>query len=142
MQDTPNHPSLPDKTYFKIGEVSEIVGVKPYVLRYWESEFPALRPTKSSKQQRLYRKKDIETLQKIKHLLYVEKFTIAGAKRRLHRLRANAGGTHEESSAPSQTVSAEHNKRSAAVESDRTIEFALVSLLDWVVSQTKQDDRS
>jgi DNA-binding transcriptional MerR regulator len=77
--------NLPDKIYFKIGEVSEIVGVEPYVLRYWESEFPALKPNKSRSQQRMYRKRDVELLLKIKKLLYEEQYTIAGAKRQLAR---------------------------------------------------------
>ncbi len=78
-------PSLPDKIYFKIGEVAEIVGVEPYVLRYWETEFPALKPSKSRSQQRLYRKRDVELLIKIKRLLYEEMYTIAGAKKQLLR---------------------------------------------------------
>ncbi len=76
---------LPDKIYFKIGEVAEIVGVEPYVLRYWETEFPALRPGKSRSQQRLYRKRDVEVLLRIKKLLYEDMYTIAGAKRQLAR---------------------------------------------------------
>ena len=74
---------LPDKLYFRIGEVSDIVGVKPYVLRYWETEFPDIKPTKSKSGQRLYRKKDVELLLKIRELLYTERFTINGAKQRL-----------------------------------------------------------
>ncbi|MBW2700879.1 MAG: MerR family transcriptional regulator [Deltaproteobacteria bacterium] len=77
--------SLPDKIYFKIGEVAEIVGVEPYVLRYWETEFPALKPSKSRSQQRMYRKRDVELLLKIKKLLYEDMYTIAGAKRQLLR---------------------------------------------------------
>lgn len=76
---------LPDKIYFKIGEVAEIVGVEPYVLRYWESEFPVLRPSKSRSQQRLYRKRDVEVLLRIKKLLYEDLYTIAGAKKALAR---------------------------------------------------------
>jgi DNA-binding transcriptional MerR regulator len=76
---------LPDKLYFKIGEVSEIIGVEPYVLRYWESEFPALKPSKSRSQQRMYRKRDVELLLEIKRLLYDEMYTIAGAKKQLSR---------------------------------------------------------
>ncbi|NMB75640.1 MAG: MerR family transcriptional regulator [Myxococcales bacterium] len=76
---------LPDKIYFKIGEVAEIVGVEPYVLRYWESEFPILRPSKSRSQQRLYRKRDVEVLLRIKKLLYEDLYTIAGAKKALTR---------------------------------------------------------
>jgi DNA-binding transcriptional MerR regulator len=82
----PNEDSqLPDKVYFKIGEVSEIVGVEPYVLRYWETEFPALRPVKSRSQQRMYRKRDVELLIKIKRLLYDEMYTISGAKKALSK---------------------------------------------------------
>ena len=72
-----------DKLYFKIGEVAEIVGVAPYVLRYWESEFRAVKPQKSRSQQRVYRRRDVETLLRIKHLLYQKKFTIAGARQQL-----------------------------------------------------------
>lgn len=72
-----------DKLYFKIGEVAEIVGVPAYVLRYWESEFKAIRPQKSRTQQRVYRRRDVVTLLRIKHLLYEKKFTIAGARAEL-----------------------------------------------------------
>ncbi len=74
-----------DKLYFKIGEVAEIVGVPAYVLRYWETEFRAIRPQKSRSQQRVYRRRDVETLLKIKSLLYEKKFTIAGARQELDR---------------------------------------------------------
>jgi DNA-binding transcriptional MerR regulator len=72
-----------DKLYFKIGEAAEIVGVAPHVLRYWETEFATLRPQKSRTQQRVYRRRDVATLLRIKRLLYVEKFTIAGARKQL-----------------------------------------------------------
>jgi DNA-binding transcriptional MerR regulator len=72
-----------DKLYFKIGEVAQIVGVPAYVLRYWETEFKILKPQKSRAQQRVYRRRDVETLLKIKHLLYAKKFTIAGARQQL-----------------------------------------------------------
>lgn len=74
---------IPNKLYFRIGEVSEIVDVKPYVLRYWESEFPDIKPSKSKSGQRLYKRRDVEMLVRIKELLYEEKFTINGAKKRL-----------------------------------------------------------
>ena len=74
---------IPNKLIFKIGEVSEITDTQPYVLRYWESEFPALAPAKNSSGQRIYRRRDIETVLRIKQLLYEEGFTIAGAKKRL-----------------------------------------------------------
>ena len=74
---------LSNKLYFRIGEVAKIVGVKPYVLRYWETEFPILKPGKTPSRHRLYRRRDVETLLDIKRLLYEEGFTIAGAKKRL-----------------------------------------------------------
>jgi len=76
---------IPDKLYFKIGEVALLADVKPYVLRYWESEFSAIRPNKSRSNQRLYRKKDIELILRIKDLLYNQGFTIAGAKKILRQ---------------------------------------------------------
>lgn len=77
-------PEIPDKLYFKIGEVSDLLGVEPYVLRYWETEFAPLSPKKSGTGHRLYRRKDVELLLRIKHLLYDKKFTIEGARRTLH----------------------------------------------------------
>src|SRR5277367_6432114 len=84
----PNEPSagqseIPDKLYFRIGEVSQLVGVKEYVLRYWESEFPGLSPRKSSSGQRMFRRRDVELLLRIKDLLYARKFTIEGARKAL-----------------------------------------------------------
>ena len=76
----------PEKIYYRIGEVSRITGVKPYVLRYWESEFRWMAPAKSRSRQRLYRKRDIEVIQLIKRLLYEERFTIAGARKKLREL--------------------------------------------------------
>jgi DNA-binding transcriptional MerR regulator len=74
---------LPDKLYFRIGEVAEIVGVEPHVLRYWETEFRSIKPEKSRKGQRVYSRKDVDTLLKVKDLLYGHRYTIAGAKRKL-----------------------------------------------------------
>ena len=79
----PGSPEIPDKLYFKIGEVSELLGVEAYVLRYWETEFPALAPKKSGAGHRLYRRKDVELLLRIKHLLYEKRFTIEGARQTL-----------------------------------------------------------
>ena len=78
---------LPDKLYFKIGEVASIVGVQPYVLRYWESEFSVVRPSKTRSKHRLYRRRDVETLLQIKRLLHDERFTIEGARKRLKSLQ-------------------------------------------------------
>lgn len=74
-------PEIPDKRYFKIGEVSALAEVEPYVLRYWETEFPSIKPVRAPTGQRLYRKNDVKTVLKIKHLLYEKKFTIAGARK-------------------------------------------------------------
>ncbi|NNL84427.1 MAG: MerR family transcriptional regulator, partial [Myxococcales bacterium] len=84
---TPHLPAdLDEKRYFRIGEVSRIAGVKPYVLRYWESEFRWMAPAKSKSKQRLYRKKDIERILLIRRLLHEERYTIAGARKRLREL--------------------------------------------------------
>ena len=77
-----------EKLYFKIGEVAKIVGVKPYVLRYWETEFSMVRPGKTRSKHRLYRRKDVETLVRIKELLHDRRFTIEGARK---HLRSEAG---------------------------------------------------
>jgi DNA-binding transcriptional MerR regulator len=76
-------PQLPEKLYFKIGEVADIAGVKPYVLRYWETEFNVLKPGKTRSKHRLYRRRDVETVLEIKRLLHQERYTIEGAKKRL-----------------------------------------------------------
>jgi DNA-binding transcriptional MerR regulator len=77
-------PEIPDKLYFRIGEVAGLLAVEPYVLRYWETEFPSLAPKKSGTGHRLYRRKDVELLLKIKHLLYDKRYTIEGARQSLH----------------------------------------------------------
>ena len=74
---------IPDKPFFKIGEAARLVGVKPYVLRYWETEFKSVKPQKTRSQQRLYKKRDVELLLQIRHLLYDKRYTIEGARTRL-----------------------------------------------------------
>ncbi len=81
---------IPNKLFFKIGEVCELTDTQPYVLRYWESEFPSLAPAKNSSGQRIYRRRDIETVLHIKKLLYEEGFTIAGAKKRIEAEHAKS----------------------------------------------------
>lgn len=76
-------PEIPDKLYFRIGEVSRLAGVKPYVLRYWETEFSSIGPKKSGSNHRLYRRKDVELVLEIKHLLYEKRYTIEGARKLL-----------------------------------------------------------
>lgn len=80
-----SHPAvaIPEKLFFKIGEVCELAGVQAHVLRYWESEFPMLAPQKNRAGQRVYRKRDVEMALRIKELLYEDQYTIAGAKKRL-----------------------------------------------------------
>ena len=98
------HPAvvIPEKLFFKIGEVCELAGVQAHVLRYWESEFPMLAPQKNRAGQRVYRKRDVEIALRIKELLYEDQYTIAGAKKRLAndlrggklRTTADAGETY------------------------------------------------
>jgi DNA-binding transcriptional MerR regulator len=108
-------PQLPDKLYFKIGEVAKIVGVKPYVLRYWESEFSLVRPTKTRSKHRLYRRKDVEALLQIKQLLHSERFTIEGARKRLKIQQ-------REDRRPSEAVAADRAYRSVLVRVKKDIE--------------------
>src|SRR5487761_363271 len=88
------------KNLFRIGEVSRLTDTKPFVLRYWETEFPTLQPVKSPKGHRLYRRKDVDTVLLIKRLLYDEGFTIAGARRHLRDIREGPAELASESSEP------------------------------------------
>ena len=81
----PTESEIPEKRYFRIGEVSAMAGIEPYVLRYWETEFPEIKPTRSRSGQRLYKRRDIEIILQVKNLLYQKKFTIAGAQRYLRQ---------------------------------------------------------
>jgi DNA-binding transcriptional MerR regulator len=102
---------IPNKLFFKIGEVCEITDTQPYVLRYWESEFSALAPAKNSSGQRIYRRRDIETILRIKQLLYEEGFTIAGAKK---RLEAELTGKQDTPSSMAAAVLPEGDEEAAA----------------------------
>jgi DNA-binding transcriptional MerR regulator len=115
-------PDIPDKSLFRIGEVSRLTGTKAFVLRFWESEFPTLQPVKSPTGQRLYRREDIETVFEIKRLLYEEGFTIAGARKHLAERNGSSGegaGVRAESgsrpvaeiSAPARRGPASHSYR-------------------------------
>ena len=112
---------LPAKLYYRIGEVAGIVGVEPHVLRYWETEFRSVRPQKSAKGQRIYSRRDVETLLKVKDLLYAHRFTIAGARRKLRE-----GGI--EPAAPDAGVSSEEAQRMR--DALMAIRGDLVALLD------------
>ncbi|MBI2608003.1 MAG: MerR family transcriptional regulator [Deltaproteobacteria bacterium] len=82
-----NEIQIPDRLFFKIGDVSKITGLKPYVLRYWESEFKTISPNKSQKNQRVYRREDIKKILLIKQLLHKERYSIEGAKKKIKELR-------------------------------------------------------
>src|SRR5580700_6496486 len=89
---------IPDKLYFRIGDVARLAGIKPYVLRFWETEFPALGPRKSGTGHRLYRRKDVEIVLEIKRLLYEQRFTIEGARKFLEaRPKVEAAGASSKS---------------------------------------------
>jgi DNA-binding transcriptional MerR regulator len=98
---------IPDKLYFRIGEVSDLAETKPYVLRYWETEFPTLKPIKSATGHRLYRRPDVEMVFEIKRLLYKEGFTIEGARK---CLAGNSRGVAETSPTASSNLSDVHLK--------------------------------
>lgn len=84
---------IPNKLFFKIGEVCELTDIQPYVLRYWETEFPTLAPAKNSSGQRIYRRRDIETVIRIKELLYGEGFTVAGARKKIEQEQSGRSDT-------------------------------------------------
>ena len=100
MSATQTAPAIPDKSLFRIGEVSRLTGTKAFVLRYWETEFPTLGPVKNSSGHRLYRREDVETVFEIKRLLYDEGFTIAGARRHLAERSGAVAGEERPVAAP------------------------------------------
>lgn len=93
---------IPEKVYFRIGEVSTLVGVEPHVLRYWESEFKLIRPRRAKSNQRLYRRQDVETLLLIRDLLHDRGYTISGAKKYLEQKEGDEDGVTE--AAPEKNV--------------------------------------
>ncbi len=115
-------PAIPDKLYFRIGEVANLVGVEPHVLRYWEHEFRSIRPTKSQRGQRVYSRKDVDHLRKIRSLLYEQGFTIAGAKK---ALRARGVEPREDNDP---TLVAGNRAREALVEIRHDVEAFLREL--------------
>lgn len=102
--------AFPDKLFYKIGEVSRITRVEPYVLRYWETEFSFLRPRKSKAGQRVYIKKDLELIMEIKRLLYDEKYTIEGVRKRLGSAEAGRKPQPSDNKTPSEAGSIERVK--------------------------------
>jgi DNA-binding transcriptional MerR regulator len=112
---------IPEKLFFRIGEVCELIKVQPHVLRYWETEFPMLSPQKNRAGQRVYRRKDVEMVMRIRDLLYEEKFTIAGAKKRLiDEGRGNAGRARQASPPPPDSVP-ESEVESPEPEAEQTV---------------------
>ncbi len=103
---------IPQRLYFRIGDVAELLDLKPYVLRYWESEFPMLSPEKSNSGQRVYRRSDVETLAVIKRLLYSERYSIEGARNKIRELRkeGDLAEFKKDSVAAPQGLSAERKK--------------------------------
>lgn len=91
---------IPEKLFYKIGEVTRITGVEAYVLRYWETEFPFLKPRKSRSGQRVYVKKDIELINQIRQLLYEERYTIEGVRKRFEEPNLSLVSTKKEEKAP------------------------------------------
>ena len=125
--DANQHP--PVKLYYRIGEVSEIVGVEPHVLRYWETEFRSIRPQKSRKGQRIYSRRDVDKLLKVKELLYSHGFTIAGARKRLREGGAEPQQPQQSASVPApELVRPGAQLRSALSEIRRDIVALLAEL--------------
>ena len=116
--------TIPDRMYFRIGDVAEIAGVQPYVLRFWEKEFDFLAPIKNAAGQRLYRKGDVESVLLIKRLLYLERYSIEGAKKRIKELR-KAGGL---GTAKRERGSLDDHK----IEAIKTAKEELRALIDFV----------
>jgi DNA-binding transcriptional MerR regulator len=118
---------LPQKLFFRIGEVAGLVGVEPHVLRYWEREFRSIRPTKSAKGQRVYSRKDVENLLRVRDLLYRDGFTIAGAKKKLQRgdVTAPESGTERAAAAAALAVAEDIQPMSEPAESALSGERAL-----------------
>ncbi len=114
---------LAQKKYLKIGEAADLLRVKPHVLRYWESEFPQIKPVKSRTGQRLYRRQDVDTLKLIQELLYVKRFTIVGAKKAL-RL-----GTADGLKLEAQEDTALNNEKIQTRTSDASIDAAKMDIL-------------
>ncbi|PKN34517.1 MAG: MerR family transcriptional regulator [Deltaproteobacteria bacterium HGW-Deltaproteobacteria-19] len=116
------HKMIPDKAYFRIGEVSRILDVEPYVIRYWESVFKTVRPERTRSDQRRYRRKDVQELLVIKDLLYGKRFTIAGAKKELRRMKQGALQDGEDSERPDgpDRMSDQKNDRLAVVKEGLT----------------------
>jgi len=118
---TPEPVVIPDKIYFKIGEVCDLVGVQAHVLRYWETEFSVLSPQKNKSGQRSYRRRDVEIALRIKQLLYNEMFTIAGARKKLQSEQRD--GSRQPTAAPAATKEPKTDKVEAPMLFDTSVEM-------------------
>lgn len=128
---------LPVKLYYRIGEVSDIVGVEPHVLRYWETEFRSIRPQKSRKGQRIYSRRDVDKLLKVKELLYSQGFTIAGARKRMRE-----GGAEPATAASVAATAAPANAAPTAVRPGAQLRAALSEIRRDIVALLGELDAS
>jgi DNA-binding transcriptional MerR regulator len=117
---------IPDQLEFKIGHAADLVGVKPYVLRFWETEFDALKPKKSRKGQRVYSRRDVETAMMIKKLLYEDRFSIEGARTKLRELRSKVKEERSVSSVLEDARALVEEARSLAIDELKAIATELV----------------
>lgn len=122
-------PVIPDRLYFKIGDVAELCGVETYVLRFWESQFPQLRPNKSGTGQRLYRRRDVETALEIKRLVHADGYTIAGARSVLSGELRKSKRAAELKSAPQDVAENQVHFGAAAVIGHARAELREISVL-------------
>ena len=127
---TINPEEIPDKLYFRIGEVARLGGIKPYVLRFWETEFPALDPKKSGTGHRLYRRKDVQLVLEIKRLLYEKRYTIEGARKFLD--------TRPKSADPGPPPAASVTKRSAG-KAEQQIQAGLFDVPSPLLDAVRQE---
>src|SRR5436309_15199428 len=114
---------IPEKLFFKIGEVCELIKVQPHVLRYWETEFPMLAPQKNRAGQRVYRRKDVEMVLRIRNLLYDEKFTIAGARKKISEEMRKGGAPRVKVLSSDRSSAVEHSSPES-VEERKAIEIS------------------
>jgi DNA-binding transcriptional MerR regulator len=153
-----SHPAvvIPEKLFFKIGEVCELAGVQAHVLRYWESEFPMLAPQKNRAGQRVYRKRDVEIALRIKELLYEDQYTIAGAKKRLANdlrggklrptvdgeLQVGSGNNHEEHAPRMQAAAARSETSHGSTAEDRQALKQLAAELREILSLLETENKA
>ena len=129
MPNTGEMPGVPDKAFFRIGEVSRLTATKSFVLRYWETEFPSLQPVKSPSGHRLYRRQDIETVFEIKRLLYDEGFTIAGARRHLAEQNGGSQAHAQPPADPERGAPPSRGQRKLLLDLHETLQ-AILTLLE------------